>query len=52
MMRLENKQADAKSYLVEQLKQQHCLWSYDCDSIHDIPDDVLIELVPDVTDHA
>lgn len=44
-MRLEKKQADAKSYLVEQLKRQHCLWSFDNEAIHDIPDDVLIELV-------
>jgi hypothetical protein len=36
---------DARPYLVEQLKQQHCLWSYDCNAIDDLPDDVLIELV-------
>ena len=40
-----SKQSGTKPYLVEQLKQQHCLWSYDCNSIQDIPDDVLIELV-------
>lgn len=36
---------NVKSYLIEQLKQQHFLWSYDCDSIHDMPDEMLIELV-------
>ena len=34
-----------KPYLIEKLKQEHCLWSYDNGSIHDMPDDVLIELV-------
>jgi hypothetical protein len=34
-----------KQYLIGKLKQEHCLWSYDNDSIHDMPDDVLIELV-------
>ena len=29
----------------EKLKQEHCLWSYEQDSIQDIPDDVLVELV-------
>jgi hypothetical protein len=37
--------AVVKSYLIEKLKQKHCLWSYDNDSIHDMPDDMLIELV-------
>lgn len=36
---------DIKSYLVAKLKQEHCLWSYEIDSIHDIPNDVLVELV-------
>lgn len=36
---------DIRSYLIEKLKQEHCLWSYEIDSIHDIPDDVLVELV-------
>ena len=36
---------DIRPYLVEKLKQEHCLWSYDSDSIQDIPDDVLVELV-------
>jgi hypothetical protein len=36
---------DARPYLVEQLKQQHCLWSYDHDAIDDLPDDMLIEFV-------
>ena len=34
-----------KAYLIERLKQQHCLWSYDNHSVQDIPDDVLVELV-------
>jgi hypothetical protein len=38
-------EASVKPYLIEKLKQEHCLWSYDNDSIHDMPDDVLIELV-------
>ena len=36
---------DIRAFLVEKLKQGHFLWSYDNDSIHDIPDDVLVELV-------
>lgn len=36
---------DIKLYLIEKLKQEHCLWSYESDSINDIPDDVLVELV-------
>ena len=34
-----------KQYLIGKLKQEHCLWSYENDSIHDIPDGVLVELV-------
>ena len=37
--------ASVKPYLIEKLKQEHCLWSYDNASIHDMPDDMLIELV-------
>ena len=36
---------DIKSFLIDRLKQQHCLWSYENDSVQDIPDDVLVELV-------
>ena len=36
---------DIRPHLVEKLKQEHCLWSYDSDSIQDITDDVLVELV-------
>lgn len=32
-----------KSVLLEQLKQEHCFWSYNEDSIHRISDDILIE---------
>ena len=31
--------------LIEKLKQHHFLWSYEEDSVQDIPDDVLVELV-------
>lgn len=36
---------DIKPFLIKKLKQEHCLWSYENDSIQDIPDDVLVELV-------
>ena len=36
---------EIKPFLIERLKQQHCLWSYENDSVQDIPDDVLVELV-------
>lgn len=36
---------DIKPFLIRKLKQEHCLWSYENDSIQDIPDDVLVELV-------
>ena len=36
---------DIRPHLVDKLKHEHCLWSYDSDSIQDIPDDVLVELV-------
>jgi len=38
-------EATVKPYLIDKLKQEHCLWSYDTNSIHDMPDDMLIELV-------
>ena len=34
-----------KPYLIERLKQEHCLWSYNQDSIKDMHEDVLVELV-------
>ncbi len=34
-----------RSFLIEDLKQHHCLWSYEKNSVQDIPDDVLVELV-------
>ena len=34
-----------RNTLIEKLKQQHCLWSYENDSIQDIPNDVLVESV-------
>lgn len=36
---------DIRHELLLRLKQQHCLWSYENDSVQDIPDDVLVELV-------
>ena len=32
-----------KQELLAKLKQEHCFWSYNEDSITDIPDDMLIE---------
>ena len=40
-----NQKSDIKNILINKLKQEHCLWSYENDSIQDIPDDVLVELV-------
>ena len=39
------KSLDIRNSLIEKLKQQHCLWSYENNSIQDIPNDVLVELV-------
>ena len=36
---------EIKPYLIERLKQEHCLWSFTQDCVKDIPDDVLVELV-------
>ena len=33
-----------KQELLAKLKQEHCFWSYNEDSIKDIPDDMLIDL--------
>lgn len=40
-----DQELDMKQALIEKLKQEHCLWSYEQESIQDIPDDVLVELV-------
>jgi len=42
---MKNQVIDIKLVLIERLKRQHSLWSYEQDSIQDIPDDVLVELV-------
>ena len=42
---MENNVEEIRSFLIEKLKQEHFLWSYENDSIKDIPDDVLVELV-------
>lgn len=39
------KTAEIKPYLIERLKHDNCLWSYDQNSVQDIPDDVLVEFV-------
>ena len=36
-------QASIKSNLLAKLKQEHCFWSYNEDTISDISDDMLIE---------
>ncbi len=36
---------DIRQYLIDKLRQENFLWSYESDSIQDIPDDVLVELV-------
>jgi len=36
---------EAKKYLTEKLKAEHCFWSYEEASIQDVPDDILIEKV-------
>lgn len=42
---MKNDVKEIRPYLVQKLKQEHYLWSYESDSINDIPDDVLVELV-------
>ena len=42
---MQDKVVDIRLFLIEKLKQEHCLWSYEIDSIQDVPDDILIELV-------
>ncbi len=42
---MNNLDIDIKQFLIEKLKQQQCLWSYESDSVQDIPDDMLVELV-------
>ena len=42
---MKDKVIDIKPFLIEKLKQEHCLWSYEIDSIQDVPDDILVELV-------
>lgn len=36
---------DIKPYLIERLKQEHCFWSFNQDSIKSISDNVLVEMV-------
>lgn len=34
-----------RQYLLERLKQENAFWSFNQDSISDVPDDILVELV-------
>lgn len=36
---------DIKPYLIERLKQVNAFWSYNVDTIKDVPDSILVELV-------
>jgi hypothetical protein len=42
---MDNMDIGIRLFLIEKLQQQHCLWSYESDSVQDIPDDMLVELV-------
>ena len=42
---MKEKDLDIRLFLIEKLKQEHCLWSYESNSIQDVPDDILVELV-------
>ena len=42
---MKEKVIDIKPFLIKKLKQEHYLWSYENESIQDIPEDVLVELV-------
>lgn len=44
-MPIVNQETDIREYLIDKLKEEHCFWSYDNDSINDIPDEMLVELV-------
>ena len=37
--------ADIRPFFINKLKEAYCLWSYDNESISDIPDGMLVELV-------
>lgn len=39
------KQEKIKQHLIAQLKKANAFWSYDQNSIKDVPDDILVELV-------
>lgn len=43
--KMKEKDLDIRLFLIEKLKQEHCLWSYESNSIQDVPDDILVELV-------
>lgn len=42
---MKDENINIRAFLIEKLKQEHCLWSYENASIQDIPDNVLVELV-------
>ena len=46
---MSNLNIDIRSFLIEKLKQHYCLWSYEKDSVQDIPDmlvGLVIKLLP------
>ena len=42
---MEHQSANIREQLVDKLRANHTLWSYDASSIKDIPDNILVELV-------
>ena len=42
---MNSKAIDIRLLLIDKLKQEHCLWSYETNSVQDIPNDMLVELV-------
>lgn len=36
---------EIKPYLIKRLKQENAFWSYNVDTIKDVPDNILVELV-------
>lgn len=42
---MEMNKSEVKQNLVDQLKKANAFWSYQADSIKDVPDDILVELV-------
>ena len=36
---------EIRPFLIKKLKDEHRFWSYESDSVNDVPDDILIEKV-------